>query len=215
MTITNGYVSSEELKAFVGIYDAIDDATAEAVVSTVSRSIDDFTRRRFYADETASARIYRAHDATRLEIDDISSTSGLIVKTDDDDDGVYETTWALDADFQLEPLNAPSKNLPYNELIVVGSKLFPTNEQRTYMLRARALRARVQVTAKWGWASVPDPVVYACRLQCSRLFNRKNAPFGIADLASLNGGGMQLRDRLDPDVELLLRPYRRYAVLVG
>ena len=51
----------------------------------------------------------------------------------------------------------------------------------------------------------------ACLLQASRLLNRRMAPFGTV------GGGevgmMFLRARLDPDVEVLLAPYRQRGIV--
>jgi hypothetical protein len=48
--------------------------------------------------------------------------------------------------------------------------------------------------------------VTATQLQCGRIFNRRNTPFGIA--GTLETGQMRLLSRLDPDVEQLVRPYR-------
>lgn len=50
---------------------------------------------------------------------------------------------------------------------------------------------------------VPAPVKYACMLQASRWFKRKDAPFGISGSPEMQGE-MRLLAKLDPDVEVLL-----------
>ena len=46
----------------------------------------------------------------------------------------------------------------------------------------------------------------AAQLQSSRIYARRATPFGVA--GSPEGGIVRLLSRLDPDVELMLRPYR-------
>jgi hypothetical protein len=65
----------------------------------------------------------------------------------------------------------------------------------------------VKVTGVWGWSSIPYEVELACKIQASRLFVRKQSPFGIAGSVEL--GTVRLSSRLDPDVEMLLKTYRR------
>lgn len=60
MTITNGYATLNEAKAFLGITDSVDDAIIERSVESASRTIDRMTNRRFYQDAVATARYYRA-----------------------------------------------------------------------------------------------------------------------------------------------------------
>jgi hypothetical protein len=66
----------------------------------------------------------------------------------------------------------------------------------------------VAVTARWGWPSVPFPVEQAALQQAVRLFARRSSPFGVAGSPEL-GSELRLLSRLDPDVEMLLGPYRR------
>jgi hypothetical protein len=59
----------------------------------------------------------------------------------------------------------------------------------------------------WGWSAVPYEVQSACLIQSSRIFVRRQSPFGIAGTPEL--GTVRLTSRLDPDVEALLRPFRK------
>ena len=56
----------------------------------------------------------------------------------------------------------------------------------------------------------PGPVSEACGLQASRYFLRKGAPFGV--VGSADAGFIRLQNRLDPDVQLMLSPYRLMPV---
>jgi hypothetical protein len=71
-------------------------------------------------------------------------------------------------------------------------------------------RPGIKVTARWGWSAVPDPVRDATRLLATRLYLRKDAPFG-------NEGGFSEMGPVrivasDPDMTRLLRPFRRVVV---
>lgn len=58
MAITNGYITQNDLKAFVGIPtdDTADDDLLDNAINGASRQIDAFCGRKFYADTNASAR---------------------------------------------------------------------------------------------------------------------------------------------------------------
>jgi hypothetical protein len=62
----------------------------------------------------------------------------------------------------------------------------------------------VVVTARWGWPSVPDPVVQAQKLLASRLWKRKDSPEGVL---GNDAWGLIRVSRIDPDVMALLDPY--------
>jgi hypothetical protein len=38
----------------------------------------------------------------------------------------------------------------------------------------------VRITAKWGWPEIPPTIMLATLIQASRLFARRQAPFGVA-----------------------------------
>jgi hypothetical protein len=194
MTITNGYCTLGELKAVMRVMDTVDDELFEARISEASRVIDQHCDRRFYADGTATTRVYVANASDVVFVDDVSTTTGLIVKTDSAGDGGYATTLTA-AQMQTEPLNATSKGLPITSIRTTSSGAFPTT----------AAPAGVQVTAKWGWPTVPEPVKSACILLAGRLVKRGDSLLGVAGFGDL--GAITVR-AIDPDVERMLRPYR-------
>lgn len=196
------YATLAELKGFVGIPvpDTADDVTLQLALDSAAQQVDAFTDRTFGVDVAPTTRLYTATAAGRVEVDPISTTTGLVVKTDDNDDGVFETTWTLSTDFRLEPTNAAAGGDPYTRLVSLGLRWFPRLQYRP----------GVSVTAAFGWPGgvAPAAVKHATLLQAARTWKRKDAPFGVAGSVEF-GSEMRLLAKLDPDVESLLRPYRR------
>lgn len=197
MSITNGYCTLAELKAVLRISDTVDDTLLEARITEASRVIDQHCDRRFYADANATARTYVAVDNELLFVDDISTTTGLVIKTDSAGDGTYATTLTA-SQYQLEPLNCVAKGDPIRFIRTIGT-VFPTAQAP----------AGVQVTAKWGWPAIPSPITSACILLAGRLVKRGDSLLGVAGFGDL--GAITVRT-IDPDVERMLRPYRNPVV---
>ena len=197
MTITNGYASLAELKAALRISDYIDDDALERAVEGASRRIDGVCDRRFYLDAVATARVYRPTSPWRVEIDDVASLTGFILKTDGDGDGVYEETWTA-SDYELGPLNALVKGRPVNVIHGIG-QLFPTETRP----------APVQVTALWGWPEVPHAIREATILLAGRMFKRTDSLLGVAGVGDL--GALPVM-RFDSDIEELVAPFVRHRM---
>jgi hypothetical protein len=200
MAITNGYLTLAEATSWLRISDSVDDTIIEGLVEAASRMIDQYCGWHFYQESTATAREFIAPNGMFCPVDPISTTSGLIVKTDDDDDGTFERTWTT-AEYQLEPLNFLAKGYAVWYLRVTGRGSGPIWPQSL----ANAL---VQVTARWGWPSVPPQVTQACRLQVARLNMRRQAPGGVLIAPDL-GVAERLYAAIDPDAKVLLDPFRR------
>lgn len=198
MTITNGYATLAQLQTRLGITGVGTEASLEQAITVASRAIDRWCARRFYADGSATTRKYRASDPYELLVDDISTTTGLVVATDDNDDGTAETTWSA-TDYELTPLGGVvdgATGWPYTAIRAIGER-FPTCGQR----------AQAHVTARWGWASCPDEVAEACLIKAHRLYLRRESPTGV--LGNADFGFVRISRFEDADVELLLAPYRR------
>lgn len=197
MTVLNGYVTTAALKSRLGIADTTDDSNIEAVINSVSRWIDRYTARRFYAD--TNARYYTAVDNRILFVDDLLSVSTLGV--DNDGDGTYETTFAV-TDYNLMPYNALADGQPYTWI--------ETAQNGDYNFAAGVKKA-VKIEGTFGYCTygtqAPYEVQEACYIQCARIFKRRDSPFGIAGKSEL--GTLEMIPRLDADVKGLLDPYRK------
>ena len=174
------------------------DTVIERVVTAVSRSIDKHCRRWFYG--ISGTRYYTPVDYRKLDIDDVGTSGSITLKTDEDGDRTYETTWAS-TDYDLWPYNAA----PYFEIHVTpqGNNAWPVKVAKS-----------VQLAAVFGYqsgtsADAPMDVREACIIQSTRIFHRKDNPYGVAGNAEM--GQLIQISKLDPDVELMLEPYRKRA----
>lgn len=202
MAVTNGYVATRTLAEELGIADEEDDPRLEAAIASASRQIDAHCGRRFWQDATVVARTYYAVDRTWLPVDDISTVTGLIVKIDEDDDGVYETTLTQTTDFLLGPANAALETpvRPYEEITLVDNYYWPQTR-----------RPGVQVTAKFGWPAIPDDVVTACTIQAKNLYKVTGA--GVFGSMQLSVDGIPMRiPGLDYVARALLESFRRDVI---
>ena len=194
MAIANGYCTLAEVKAALRLTDNVDDALIEGAIESASRRIDGVTGRWFYKTASTAISMYPV-DAYNVSVQDMANTN-IIVKTDDDGDGVFENTWTRGTDYQLEPLNASLNARPYNRIVAIGGKTFPLEYNPDAPL--------VQVTAQWGWEAVPHDIRQAAVLLSIRGFARYNAALGVVGFADM---AIQVR-AVDPDVRDLLAPYR-------
>jgi hypothetical protein len=196
MALTNAYCTLSDVKNALAIEDINDDLAIEAAIVAACRMIDDYTGRFFYKDGTSAApviRYYTPNDWWICNTDDIVSISEIA--TDDNFNRSYTTVWSA-TDYMVEPINNPRRGWPYTRILAVDSYLFPRLYPQT-----------VRITGVWGWSAVPAEINLAARLQASRLFIRKQSPFGVA--GSVDMGTVRLTSRLDPDVEALIRPLKK------
>lgn len=197
------YITRSEFKARQNISVTTDDTTIDQVITEASRMIDTMCGRRFGDAGSASARTFRPVSDRLCYVDDFHTTSGLIIKTDTGDNGTFDTTWDA-ADYVLEPLNGVGDNgqtgWPWYRIVAVGSRTFPF-----------WLRPGVQITARWGWATVPADVKGATFLIANRLYEERKVPFGSVSNADF--GSLPLRDQRT--VTKMLYPYQRRTPVVA
>lgn len=118
---------------------------------------------------TATARIFgppaMQESFTVLRVDDIASTTGLIVSN-------YGTTISSN-DYQLEPLNgkdASGLGVPYTQIRLLSST-WTTN----------VMRATATITADWGWPAVPSLVSQAILLLGKDYVQNRDTKFGFIE----------------------------------
>lgn len=200
MTWAPDYVTVSDLAAYLRISDNQDDVQLALAVTAASRAVDNAANRQFGLVAAPEARYYTAEYSACdqryvVKIDDVMIVTGASISVDTSGDGVYDNPVST---FSFKPANAASRGKPYTELWLGSDVSLPV----------RAIDG-VEVTARWGWSSVPTTVEQATLVQASRFFTRRDAPFGIAGSPE-SGSEMRLLARADPDVELMLRPYYRW-----
>lgn len=207
MAITKGYATLAELREKLSLTTANTAANTqlEQIIEASSRWIDRYCNRRFYG--VAETRYYTAEDGHYIEIDDLRTVSAL--KTDDNGDGVFETTWAA-TNYNLkygDSYNAALDDKPYTNIEVAesGTKTFPI-----------AIRKGVLLQGTFGYIAstnannCPDPIHDAALLIAERIYKRKDAPLGVAGQAPLGQQPVRVPSlTVDPDIKALLDPYRK------
>lgn len=198
------YITSNELKVEVRIPldDTQDDALIARAITSASRSVDLFTKRQFGATATAEARYYSPwydEDLRRwvAYIDDIMTIASLAVAIDNSDDNTFTAVLAS-GEYIMHPRNAAQKTRPWTRISILSSA------SHQPIRRPECVR----ITATYGWTSVPVTIKNATMLQASRYFDRRNSPYGVEGKPDDNSDQELLRE-LDPDVQLMLRGYRR------
>jgi hypothetical protein len=170
------------------------DPAMESVIEAVSRWIDNFCNRTFYArTETRKFDVPGEQNSKRtlwLDDDLISVTTLTNGNAE-----VLTTT-----DYILMPANTtPKWAITLKEM---------SNKFWSYDSSSNTEQV-ISVAGSWGYAATaPKPVKEACILESIRLFKRRDAPYGIMGMSPA-GGEVVHNIKPDPMIEKLLLPYMR------
>ena len=196
MAITNGYCTLNQIKAAVRLTDALDDALLEMAVESASRMIDAECDRNFYSSGTAT-RDFIPNDVYTVDTDDL--TSIVSVKLDDSGELTFPITLAV-TDYQTEPVNqkVSGNAFPITRLRMIGD----------YLLPIWGKQATVRIQGVYGFTPQPIQVTQATVIQASRIFKRLDSPLGVAGFGDM--GAIRV-GKVDPDVAMLIRPFKKIA----
>lgn len=195
MALGDPYISAADLKTVLGITDTSEDALVNRAVNAATRAINGkVAYSTFWNTGTpvtrtvdVEGRIVPKRGADpyfKLLLDDgISSATGFAV--------------AGQTKYTLLPSDAivrgrPATAIRLNWGCITGGTL--------------------DITAIWGWPSVPDDIVMACQMQATRFYKRRGSPEGIA--GSAEWGVMRI-PFLDPDVKAILEGNGYMSVGIG
>jgi hypothetical protein len=189
------YASTVQIKAALRITDTVDDALISMAGSAASELIDAYCGRTFGT--VTATRYYAPTDQIVCQVDDLAGTA-VTISTSSAGNGVWDQTWTT-TDYQLEPLNGFSDGttLPYTRIRAIGAYWFPTIFNSV----------TAKVVGTFGFPAVPSSVTQAAVIQSSRLFKRLDSPLGVAGFGDM--GAMRVTRSVDPDVAVLLDPYKR------
>lgn len=196
------YCTLNDLKASLRITDNVDNGLLRTAITSASEFIDGYCGREFTAAGTAvEDRLYVPTGRLEvLAIDDAVQVTQVAID-DDLDESFSEVLRPID--FQVEPLNSRAGGLTFPV-----SQIRPQEDGYWPVYNLTPGRATVKVSARFGWPAIPDPVKNAAILQAARLFSRFNSPLGVAGVGDM--GVVRVSRFADPDVQLLLGPYRRF-----
>lgn len=205
MSITNGYCTLEQLKGWIisnrtantPDWSEDDDTNMSRAIEAVSRVLDEKFDTNFYG--ASETRYYTAELSDLLFLpDDLISITTL--KTDDDYDQTYETTWAT-TDYWLEPRNARVKvnakdMKPYRQIRINtnGDNAFPVD-----------LHHAIEIDGTWGYTTATPLIIEQATLMIAhRTWLRKDTIFGLAGVPDLGVEILQARIQQDSDIQNLL-----------
>lgn len=200
MAIGDPYILLEEFKDYMKMTGSSqDDDKLQNAMQDASVGINGFCNRQFNKTSTASLRKYNLIADNLAVVDDFWTTDDLVVTLDGN-------TLVEDEDFELRPMNGVvdgEPGWPYWRIKLLGYR---------WPRRCYYSGARLQVTAQWGWTSVPAGVKQACFIMAAETFQLKDAPLGVAGADSF---GTVMRVRNNPMASAKLGRYVRDKVLVG
>lgn len=191
------YTTRALVKASLGIPVAVtsEDSAIDAAILAADTAIDQYCGRTFEA-APATVRTYQPTSAFLVYSDDLASKT-VTVKTDDDDDGIYETTLTANTDYIVFGNTAPYKILK--------------NVNGGWPLSYYG-RPTVEITGTFGYAAaVPNTVKQASLLLSARIYQRKASPLGFQAGVVSELGPVRI-SRNDPDVQAMLSGLRLFGV---
>ena len=182
--MTNAYADLTTLKSagVLNISGAAYDSRLLDLLEAVSRLIDHYCNRRFHVVE--ESRFFDGDGGKELGVPDLISVTSL--KTDDNRDRTFETSWAA-TDYLLYPPNArPDKpwGRPYTRALVdldAGSKTFFPAGLRT-----------VEVNGKWGYREVTEDT--GADVNQGAELSAEATAITVTDAANLSAGQTLLID---------------------
>ena len=200
MTITNGYATLAELKAYADINstDGTDDAVLEDMIEAASRLIDKQTKRTFYArTETRyfDVPVAQRNDAILYLDDDLLAVTTLT----NGSSGVLAST-----DYHLLPLN----DAPKWGVQLKGGLSWESATDGDGV-------GSISIVGTWGWSSTaPDDIKQAC-LMIANSYRQKRSGQGVEGNARVTSAGVVIEaGDIPKDAARILLNYRRMGMVV-
>ena len=138
--MSHQYVDKGTLKTWMGLSGSTQDTNLDYALDAASAAIDAYCGRQFTISAAVETRLYDCEFMDYADIDDIATTTGLVVKTLNADGSVAETL-TLNTDYYLAPYNADKVDpiLPFTKIIMAieksGKKYYLQNIDRDYQLQ--------------------------------------------------------------------------------
>ena len=209
------YVDKEDVKTWLGLSGTGQDANIDIAINAACRAIDDFCGREFIQSEAVEDRYYDCEFADYAFVDDIATTTGLVVKTLNED-GTDDQTLVLNTDFYLYPLNSDklTPTMPFYKIVMAienGGKVLPTHYPKG-----------LKVTAKFGFPDqhnagsyIPEAITQAALIQSARFWQRRISPMGFSGNPETGQAPVMFLTELDPDVITLCKRFKKTTITLA
>lgn len=218
------YCTAEELgeETQAGVLPGVID---EIIIPAASQLIDKFCNMPmgFLAGEEATERLYVGSGTTVQRIDRCVEVETVEVKDSPSDDDYTEWNQAVWVAASGSARNPNFNDKPYSLLIVTATDSFELFTSGQYTTR-RGFRPvgeirrgvpTVRITARWGEAEETPPLIrQACISQAARWYKRAQSSWADA-MASGELGQLLFRQRIDPDIAMMLIEGRMVKPAIG
>ena len=165
-----------------------EDSILQAGLDAAVVAVNEHCGRSFTVAGAASARSFVPESYRLVIIDDCTSVTSVV------ENGATVAA----SGFQLEPLNGRRPSglaVPFDQIRrIYGDWYIDASDEG---------RATLVVTAAWGWAATPAPVIEATKILAKDILMQRDTRNGVAAFGEFGS----LRVRLNPYVEELLKPF--------
>ena len=190
------YCGVDELKEYLGVTGATDDAMLLTLLAAAQRTVDSYCARTF----EAAADTVRTFDSQR------------------DVDG-YTLTVDSDLCAITSIVNGDGTTISNSHYVTE-----PRNETPCYAIRLKASAGKVwtstvsgdsenaiTITGKWAYStSAPSDIAHVCKRLAAYIYRQKDNA-GDLDRAVIAGNSTILPAQIPSDIKLMLAPYRRLS----
>jgi len=171
------YCNIADLKGVLGITTTTDDTVMRKIVESASRSIDQYTNRTFIAH--TGTKVFNG--ARELWIPDLLSISASGLKTDDNDDGTYENTWAT------------TDYIEYGVGIEDTLNTYPrirleTHPNGDYNSFASGVKKGVQIIGLWGYGDGISATPYVADTTITEDLTAGESAIDVTAVTNLSAG---------------------------
>ena len=133
--MSHQYTDKSQLKTWLGITGSGQDTNIDFALDAAAAAIDNYCGRQFTISDVET-RLFDCEFMDYAEIDDIATTTGLVVKTLNADGTVNETL-TIDTDFYVAPYNNDKLDpkLPFTKIVMAmenSGKVFLHHTGRDY-----------------------------------------------------------------------------------
>lgn len=186
------FPTTEEIKDYVNDKTATANyALVESARAAAIAELNNGCQRTFVLADTASARLYVPASYEVVRIHDCTAVTAV------SNDGVAVAA----SQYQLEPVNAISwtgEAVPYEQIRMIASTGWEFGTHN-------AAEATVSVTATWGWASIPYPIIESCKIIAKDILSNRDVRFGLVAVTDVAG----VSARTNPIVAAAINSYKR------
>ena len=190
------YCGVDELKEYLGVTGATDDAMLLTLLSAVQRTIDSYCARTFEAtaDTVRTFDSYRDVDGYTLTVDsDLCAITSIV-----NGDG----TTISNSHYVTEPRN----ETPYYAIRLKAS----AGKAWTSTVAGDSENA-ITITGKWAYStSAPSDIAHVCKRLAAYIYRQKDNA-GDLDRAVIAGNSTILPAQIPSDIRLMLAPYKRLS----